>query len=235
MKKRKWILVSVVGMMLAGCSDSHVAEEAVNRFYKENYTYLKTTTRADESFGEDGIYKMVTAGTVTWEPYEEYYKVIEATDEVLFDEVYCYEEGKKIHTRIGVGGQWVNQIQERSFPYGYGENLEFCYDRKEELDGDLFQVYKTKYKVPLSYACGDTGEKSVTAVVKQEYYIEEAEKTVRRIVTDLTDFNEKKAELNEEINPAGGKGSETFGGYGEKEILDILKTGEAAETEMPEE
>lgn len=41
---------------------------------------------------EDGIYKTVTAGTVTWEPYEEYYKVIEATDEVLFDEVCCYEE-----------------------------------------------------------------------------------------------------------------------------------------------
>lgn len=66
----------------------------MNRFYEENYTYLKTTTRTDEVLGEDGIYKMVTAGIVTWAPYEEYYKIVESTDEVAFDEVYCYEEGE---------------------------------------------------------------------------------------------------------------------------------------------
>lgn len=232
MRKGKWIGVSLAGMLLTGCSGSQQAEEAVNRFYEENYTYLKTTTRTDEVLGEDGIYKMVTAGIVTWAPYEEYYKIVESTGEVAFDEVYCYEEGEIIHERIGVNGQWVDQTKERSYPYGYGEKLKFRYDRKEELDGDIFKVYKSKYKVPLSISCGDTGEKNVTAVVKQEYYIDEEERQVRRIVTDLTDLNEKKAELNQESNGENlmtVKINESSRKHGEKEVLDIIKTGDEVE------
>lgn len=91
MKKQVWLLLSVMGLLMTGCSSSS-AEDAVADLYESSYTYQKTTTRANDALGKDGTYQIVTAGKVTNSPYEEYYKIIESTDEILYDEVYCYGE-----------------------------------------------------------------------------------------------------------------------------------------------
>lgn len=59
--------------------------------------------------------------------------------------------------RYGINGQWVEQTQKRSYPYGYDKKLKFHYSGKEELEGEKVKVYTAKYKVPISY--GYDGER----------------------------------------------------------------------------
>lgn len=226
MKKRVWLLLPAMGLMMTGCSGSS-AEEAVAELYERGYTYQKTTMRAADVFGDDGTYKLVMAGKVTNSPYEEYYKIIESTDDILYDEVYCYGEGENVTARYGVGGQWVEQTQKRSYPYGYDENLKFHYNRKEELEGEKVRVYTAKYNTLISDVYHD--EKKIIATVEQEYYINEGSGQVQRIVTDLTDYNEKRAEYYAKmnaVNPITAKLKVSSKDHEEVEIIDILEISE---------
>lgn len=241
MRKRLWMLIPAISLMLAGCSGENTKDlpKAVSDFYESSYTYRKTTTKADELLGEDGVYKLVKEGKITNSPYKEYYKIVESTDTVMLDEVYCYGDGEVVNAVLGWNGEQVKQTQKREHPYGYGEKLKLQYDREETLDGTAVKVYTSEYEVKLQggYEDSETKAKEVKAIVEQEYYIDEEKQELRRIVTDLTDLNEKQAELNAEItgsNPIAAKMGESSKEHEEVEVLDILEINEDIDIEIPE-
>ena len=83
----------------------------------------------------------------------------------------------------------MTQDSERSYPYGYGEILEFTLDREETLDGVLCDVYRTEYTRQVQ-----DGFRKVDAAVKQEYYIDREKQQVAMIYTDLSEVQEGSTE-----------------------------------------
>ena len=104
-------------------------------------------------------------------------------------EAYSSGDGETVESTFRTADGLMTQESERSYPYGYGENLEFTLDREETLDGVLCDVYRTEYTRQVQ-----DGFRKVDAAVKQEYYIDREKQQVAMIYTDLSEVQEGSTE-----------------------------------------
>ena len=157
----------------------------VDNLYHSNYEYEKTQTTM---LGEEEI-QVMYQGAYIASPYQEHVKVIEAPDEADWTEAYSSGDGETVESTFRTADGLMTQESERSYPYGYGENLEFTLDREETLDGVLCDVYRTEYTRQVQ-----DGFRKVDAAVKQEYYIDREKQQVAMIYTDLSEVQEGSTE-----------------------------------------
>lgn len=165
-------------------------ESAAAGFFEGKYEYRKEDTYFH---GETKLSSTVTEGTVIYWPYLEHIKIVSSSEPTLWDEMYLNGYGqaykKVVDAKIHIGDEWQDTKMNREYPYGYGEDLEFKFDREEEADERKIEVYTTEYTVDVSE--NFRLEEELKATVTQEYFLEKDSNTLIKISTDLTDLNEK--------------------------------------------
>lgn len=172
-------------------NDSDRIQKIVAQFYEGAYEYKKTDAYYD---GEKESSVIVKEGKVIHSPsYKEYTKIAKSTDGSLWNEAYFYGDGEAVNAVLITNeGQQRLKLQAEQ-PYGYGEDLDFTLDESGN-DTDN-KVYKTQYSINIGRNYGL--EDSLTATVGQTYYINKKSNTLTKIVTDLTDSNEKTYMAND--------------------------------------
>ena len=95
----------------------------VDNLYHSNYEYEKTQTTM---LGDEEV-QVVYQGAYIASPYQEHVKVIEAPDEADWTEAYSSGDGETVESTFRTADGLMTQESERSYPYGYGENLEFTW------------------------------------------------------------------------------------------------------------
>ena len=194
-----FFLTGVMALFLIACGSSETDEEqqeqpqepktgialVVDNLYHSNYEYERrqTTVLNDEEI------EIVYQGAYIASPYEEYVKVINAPEEADWTEAYSSGDGDTVESTYRTVNGLETQEGSRSYPYGYGEDLEFTLDREETVDGVLCEVYKTQYTQEVQ-----EGFDKRDAVVQQEYYIDKEKQQVVMIYTDLTDIQDNATE-----------------------------------------
>lgn len=189
MKKSIFIGMTFVVLVCAGChsaSQEKSVESIVSEFYKADYEYRKVDTYFQ---GDTELSSTVTEGKVLHSPYKEYIKIIESPVQTLWDEMYLSGNGKIVDVKIHVDNEWQDTKMSREYPYGYGENLQFVYEREENADNRKIEVYAAEYTVDVSK--NFRLEEELKATVTQEYFLEKDSNTLIQIDTNLTDLNEK--------------------------------------------
>lgn len=205
MKRKKLLILFAVScvIFLPGCSgqETEQTQESqrpawLEEFYTANYEY-----RISNIIGEEGAEEEtpIIEGKRTYSPYKEYAKDIQPGGPMVWSEMYSYEEGDKVSNIVkSIQGYWVKQETEMSYPYGYGEDLEFTKSGTADYNNIVCDVYTTEYTVDMaevmnSYAGEELIADPVTAVVPQEYYVNPDTNQLVCIITDITDKNSKQS------------------------------------------
>lgn len=189
MKKRRFITIVFMILMCAGCHNASTdkgIESIVSDFFEGDYEYRKTDTYFQ---GDTELSSTVTEGKVIHSPYKEHIKIVVSPEQSLWNEMYLSGNGKVVDAKINVGNGWQDTKMSREYPYGYGEKLQFVFDREEDTDNRKIEVYTTEYTVDISK--NFRLEEELKATVTQEYFLEKDSKTLIQIDTDLTDLNKK--------------------------------------------
>lgn len=209
----------------------------LNNFYNGKYEYRKSTVKFQN--GEEQIVS-VMEGKCIVSPYKEYVRIIEP-EGGAWPEAYYYEEGEDTAVLLKTESGYVTQKSNRSYPYGFGQDLKFTKTRTETYDGVSCDVYETRYEVNLADQMNtQVGEEVITqplsATVEQEYYVDTDKNQLLCIVTDLTELNEKTelgimlmtgADYSEEEENGDGTNGQT------KEKLEILSYDDSIVIETP--
>lgn len=191
---RKWkricLIFFIVLFSACGNTEGENAdiEKIVNNLYQSDYEYIKTITSISL---ENKKEKIVLIGKVKNDPYEEYVYVDKSSEPSLIKETYYNGEGLtgKIQIKTNDGNVTEQPNYDRSYPYGYGEQLIFIFDRIENVNGVNCNVYKTEYHQMIGGDIFRLNTPEIDATISQEYYIDMDNHIVVKIYTDLTDFS----------------------------------------------
>lgn len=185
MKKRRIAAASIIlaVFILSACGNNS-RPEWLNDFYNGNYEYRKSTVTIRHNTENVST---VFEGKVISSPYKEYVRVIEP-EQSSWREAYYYGSGKMVNALYKMGDQYTSQPCAHPYPYGYDQKLVFKEDRTEDYNGIPCTVYTTEYTDDLSNIFRPDAE---TAVIPQEYYVNNETNRLVCIITDLTDLNEK--------------------------------------------
>ena len=189
MKKMHFIIILSAILMCAGCrtaSQEGGIEKAVSDFFEGDYEYRQT----DIYFHSDTeLSSTVVEGKIIQSPYKEYRKLVESSEQSLWDEMYLSGNGKVVDVKMNLNNEWQETKMNREYPYGYDENLQFVLDREEVSDHRKIEVYTAEYTVDVSK--NFRLKEDLKATVKQEYFLEKDSNTLIQVETDLTDLNQK--------------------------------------------
>ena len=243
--KRLCSILIMIGLLLfvfCGCDKAYNEgktgiEKAIADFYEADYDY----ERIDEVYDKDTdtYSKTVYEGQVFNNPYKEHMKVVSPdrnsiTNEIYYDKNWIFGS---IRAHILTDDGWVLQTVSRSQPNGYGKELQYKLDREETIDGKMAEVYTTEYTESVSKLFQI--QEDLTYTVKQEYYLDKDRQVLIRIVSDMTDCNEKTAIAND--MSANGSTLEQaqnnvkqLPASQQKDTLNISNYGNATEIEWPE-
>ncbi len=225
--------------IMVGCSSKkegekeNTIETIVSDFYKSNYCYKETTVQNNKNGKSKET--LIMEGTVCQNPYKEYKKVVKASGSNLWSESYYYGNGTMITALLNTKDGWEKIVMGREHYYGENEKLKFQLKEKKVVEGKVQNIYTTKYETSISKLYNM--KEKIDATIKQEYYISEEKQKVLKIVTDLTDYNEKIAIAN---NILANKTSleqakkEVKNKYQSKEILEVVSDQKEIQIEIPE-
>lgn len=175
-----YILYFLVLLGLSGCTFGYKQEDtisaAMKELYRSNFTYVRT----DTSFRDGKENVTVYEGRYTCNPYAEH---IIVNGDGLWQEAFYYGEGDVIYGKVKVDGIWQETSLKREYFLGYNEDVTVIEKNDLVTDGIEYTVYDTKYEVEIK-----TNSEPISAVVKQQYYIEKENDRICHIVSELTDL-----------------------------------------------
>lgn len=172
-------------------SDSTIPEW-LTLFYDGNYEYLKSTIVLEE---QDEKVLSIIEGKKVASPYTEYQNIIQPTQS-SWSEAYYYGEGDNVTALLNTANGYISQKIERSYPYGYGQKLEFVKDETIMYEETLCDVYTAEYMVNVAEELNQHSGKeqisdSLTAVISMVYYVDPKDNKLLCMITDISDLNKK--------------------------------------------
>lgn len=231
MKKIMLSLSIAVLLLMSSCgrSSSGGIEDVVEAFYTFGYDYRKITTVYEK---DEVIAETIVEGQLFQDPYKEYVKIVESTEEGMWTEVYCDGGGGYILT----DGAVQKTPMKLPKPYGYGEDLTFGEGTEGTLEGKAVLIYEARYQVDVGKPYGIKDK--LKATVKQQYFVDTASDTIVKITTDLSEQNRMNAAaIHMSVNQLSYEDAVKAAGeeepYQEKEELYIFHFGQPTEFEMP--
>ena len=205
--KRKTLLVLFAvscAVLLPGCSgreteqvqDQEAQQPAwLEEFYTASYEYRITNIVSDEGTEQE---LPILEGKRINSPYRQYEKYINPLGLQAQSESYSYGDGEMVNTIVrNVQGDWTKQESKHDYPYGYGEDLEFTEGGTVDYNDIICDVYTTEYtgdmaEIMNSYAEEEVITEPLTAVIEQEYYVDQDTEQLVCMITDITDMNRKQ-------------------------------------------
>lgn len=234
MKKPVIFLIVWILAVCAGCgrtTEKSPIENAVQLLGESDYEYRKISTKTVE--GEEAC--LVMEGKIIQSPYQEYRKVIESTGENMVAETYFYGNGDPVNVLVKENDEWKEAKAKRQRWYGYGEKLAFSFEGETEIDGRTVEVYAVEYHVNLSK--NFKLKEELEAVVTQTYYMDQTEKTLTAMETDLTDLNRKAAIAGDMANNGTSleqaQAEKAAENYSETERIEFWNYGGDLKMELP--
>ena len=240
MRKSRVIILFFVFtiFIMVGCSlkkegeKENTIEEIVSDFYKSNYCYKETTVQNNKN--GKGKVTLIMEGRICQNPYREYKKVIKTSGSNLWSESYYYGNGAMITALLNTKDGWKKTVMDKELYYGENKKLKFQLKEKKVVEGKVQNIYTTKYETSISKLYNM--KEKIDATIKQEYYISEEKQKVLKIVTDLTDYNEKIAIANNILankTPLEQAKKEAKNKYQSKEILEVTSDKKDISIEIP--
>ncbi|MBR2403027.1 MAG: hypothetical protein IKB01_09730 [Lachnospiraceae bacterium] len=185
---RKYAIYMLVHLLvLYGCGFSESAKEnaicsAFENLYNSNFSYLKE----DNVYSDGEHQRTLYIGKYSARPYVEYVFVPEGN---IYQHLYYYEGADCINAKVNVNGEWQEQIVNREYFYGYGENITILQEKELTIENTDYIVYNTEFELSLNKK--NSGLDNMAVKVPQEYYIEKQSGKIERIVTYLSDLQKE--------------------------------------------
>lgn len=220
-KKRYLLIVLMVLVILLGngCGKEEEEgpkmsiEEIVAKHYEQDFNYTKVITVQD---GPDGIsFEVALTGEYQHDPYKEYLTIDFKHSDIDYspwtEERFSGDEELVFKETVTNNGVREEYVQRPYYP-GYITDVSYAFVEETRLNGDKVDLYNAEYIVDVAEEYG-IANNEITAVIKQEYYIDPIENQIVKIVTYYEDYHDKINLINHSDGSGAYYSQETYTFY----------------------